>query len=314
MNKLSVGFIIDPLDTLKAYKDSSVVMMLDVLRRGGDVYVVTTDQLSIEDTIVFGEMQHIFINEDTNNWFTILKTIKIALHELDMVWMRVDPPVNDNYLHTTYLLDNVIRLGGKVFNSPQGIRDANEKLFAMQFSCIPDSIVTTSKEAIVAFIDKHSKVVIKSLDSHGGKGVFLLKKEDLNNFPIIEMLTNRGMRQVLVQQFIQEINKGDKRVLMIDGEPVSHAIARIPHPLDLRGNIDAGASSKIIELSESDLEICHEIGPVLKEKGLIFVGLDIIGDYCTEINVTSPTCIREFNKYTDQNAESLLLDFAIDYT
>ena len=302
MKGIRVGFIIDPIYSLKPHKDTTVLMLEYLQSSNGKNYVATQDQLFIRNNIVYANMQEVKINKDLDIWYELKPAQAIALCELDMVWMRKDPPVDREYVYTTYLLDLVKQQGGKVYNDPKSIRDYNEKLFTLHFPYAPKSIVTTRKKQIQEFATANTKVVIKSLDSFGGRGVFLLNAGDLNTNCLIEMLTNRGTTQVLVQEYIEDINiTGDQRVLILNGKPIRESLARMPNPNDLRGNIDAGASYRLIELSDQQYSMCQQLGDAMQQAGIVFAGVDIIGNYCTEINITSPTCVKEINELSGAN-------------
>jgi len=228
---------------------------------------------------------------------------------MDVVLMRKDPPFDNQYIYSTYILERAEQEGTLIVNNPRSLRDCNEKIFATEFpQCCPEVLVTQDAKRLKAFHQEHSDVIFKPLDGMGGTSIFRLKENDPNVSVIIETLTKYGAETIMAQKYIPEIKQGDKRILMIDGVAVSHSLARIPAKGETRGNIAAGGTGVTQELSERDLWIANQVGPTLKEKGLIFVGLDVIGDYLTEINVTSPTCVREISRDSNQDIAMMLMD------
>ncbi len=306
MNGIKVGFIVDPLDSLCPAKDTSIALMIEVANIGGRVFTADFNDLVVKDRVVYGIMNEIRIHED-RKWYSIIRTTEVELSALDHLWLRKNPPFDCNYLYATQLLDLVIKNGGKVFNNPAAVRKFNEKLLILNLSCIPESIVSSNQDIILEFLAKNDSIVIKSLDSFGGRGVLFLQQEDVNKETIISMMTKNHSIPIMAQKYIPEIVNGDKRILIFGGKPYSKSLARIPKPGDLRGNIDAGASVIDLELSDTDLSICEEIIPILEQYGIAFAGIDVIGDVCTEINITSPTCVRELEKLTGENITSKIL-------
>lgn len=304
---MNIGFLIDPLSTLVIQEDTSFAMMLAAQARGHKNYVMMSEDIWLQNGIAWGYMQSVIVHDHAEKPFELLEKSEQPLVDLDVLLMRKDPPVTMHYMHLTYLLELAESQGLLVLNKPSSLRDANEKLFTAWFpQCCPKTLVTSRIELIVDFLNSMEFAVIKPLDMMGGMSVFRLSKKDPNYRVIIETMTQQGARKVMVQQFIPDIKYGDKRILMINGEPVPYALARIPATGDFRGNILSGANIEGRELTDHDRWICEQVGPVLKEKGLLFVGLDVIGDYLTEINVTSPTCARELNRFFD-------LDIAGDF-
>jgi len=229
--------------------------------------------------------------------------------ELDVILMRTDPPVDDEYLYTTHLLEHAAAAGVMVINRPGSLRDVNEKIYAGWFpQCTPPTLVTSRSELLNEFLTEHDDIVVKPLNMMGGASIFRIRKGDPNTSVIIETMTTHGSRRIMAQRYIPEIVDGDKRILMVNGEPVPYALARIPLAGETRGNLAAGGRGEGVELSDRDRWICQQVGPTLKEKGLFFVGLDVIGDYLTEINVTSPTCVRELDKIYGLNIAGMLCD------
>ena len=262
------------------------------------------------DGRTFAHTRPIRIYDDKNHWFDV-SDVKTAmpLDELDVVLMRKDPPFDMEYIYTTYLLERAETAGVLVVNKPQSLRDANEKLFITWFpQCIPPTIVTRQANHIRHFLDEHKDIILKPPEGMGGTSVFRLRQDDPNINVIIETITRHGTCFIIAQRFIPDISNGDKRILVVNGEAVPYALARIPPPGETRGNLAIGGTGIGVELTERDRWICAQVGPTLREKGLMFVGLDVIGDYLTEINVTSPTCIRELDAIYTLNISGLLMD------
>jgi len=283
--------------------------MLEVSRRGDEIYAMRMSDIGVSQDEVYARMDVIELHPDADSWFSVKKSVKQPLSALDLIWMRKDPPVDTAYIQATYLLERANEQGARILNRPSSLRDANEKLFTLWFpACCPETCVSASRTTILEFVAQHQEAVIKPLDQMGGRSIFRLKREDSNNAAIIDTVTDYQTRHVMVQRFIPDVMQGDKRVLMINGEPLPYALLRIPKPGDFRGNLAAGASSQGVELTDRDRWICEQVGPTLKEKGLYFVGLDIIGEYLTEINVTSPTGVRELDTYFNTNIAKKIFD------
>lgn len=299
----------DPIESINIKKDSSFAMMLEARRRGWELHYMQQSDLFLQDGHTYASMARLDVYDDANKWFNIKETITAPVSDLDVVLMRLDPPFDMEYIYTTYLLEYAERQGVLVVNKPQSLRDANEKIFTGLFpQCSPPTLVTRQAEHIRAFLDKHKDIILKPPGGMGGKSIFRLQKNDPNISVVIETLTDHGSDFTIVQKFIPEISKGDKRILLINGEPVPYALARIPAKGETRGNLAAGGKGEGMALTERDKWICAQLAPVLKEKGLMFVGIDVIGDYLTEINVTSPTCIRELDAMYSLNISGELLD------
>lgn len=299
----------DPIENINYKKDSTLALLWEAEIRNYEIYYFEQSNLYLENNRAYGVARKMSLHHDESNWFTFHESLPIALKDLSVMLMRKDPPVNDTFLYTTYLLESAVREGTLVVNQPQSLRDANEKLFATLFpECMPQTLVTQSIEKLKEFWLTHETIVCKSLNSMGGASVFYLQKNDVNANVIFAMLTQNETQFLMAQKFIPEIVHGDKRILMINGTPVPHALARIPAKNDWRGNLAAGARAEIQPLSKRDYEICEQVGPVLKQRGLMFVGLDVIGDYLSEINVTSPTGIREIDHGANMNVSALLFD------
>jgi glutathione synthase len=254
-------------------------------------------------------MRKIQVKDDATSWFSLENREEFPLDSLDIVLMRKDPPFDSEYIYATYLLQRAEEAGVLVVNRPASLRDANEKLFTAWFpQCCTDTLVTRSAGDITAFLHELGDIILKPPGGMGGASIFRVQKGDPNTNVIIETLTGHGTRFVMAQRYLKEIAQGDKRILLIDGKPVPYALARIPAAGETRGNLAAGASAEGVELTERDYWICEQLAPTLRDMGLLFVGIDVIGDYLTEINVTSPTCIRELDSIYNMNIAGLLMD------
>lgn len=306
---IKIGIVMDPISDIKIHKDSSFAMLLEAQSRGWELYYMEMQDLHLEDGRCFASSKKLTVQRDEKNWYQIEDATYHPLSDLDAVLMRKDPPFDTEFIYATYLLERAEDEGCLIVNKPQSLRDANEKLFTAWFSeFTPTTLVTRSDAKIREFHKKHQDVILKPLDGMGGASIFRIKEKDANIGVIIETLTEHQTRYCMAQAFIPEIKDGDKRILIVDGEPMPYALARIPAKGETRGNLAAGGQGVAQPLSESDWHIANTIGPTLKEKGLIFVGLDVIGDKVTEINVTSPTCIQEiFNAY-GTNISGKLMD------
>jgi len=306
---IKLGVVMDPIDSIKYYKDSTFAMLLEAQLRGWDIHYMEPDDLSMIDGLAFANSRKLHVQDQAASWFSFGDSATVPLAGLDVILMRKDPPFDMEYIYVTYILQQAYDAGCLVVNRPDSLRNANEKLFTTQFpDCCTPSLVTRQTEQIKNFLLQHKDVILKPLDGMGGASIFRIKQGDPNTNVIIETLTENGSQYCMTQKFIPEISEGDKRILLINGKPVPYALARIPAQGENRGNLAAGASSKGIALSERDKWICAQVGPTLQSMGLIFVGIDIIGDYLTEINVTSPTCIRELDQQFDLNIAATLLD------
>jgi len=306
---VKLGVIMDPIADIKVYKDTSYALLLEAQKRGWEIFYMEQGDLIIRDGEVYADTKDLTLHDDESHWFDFGDESHIKLSDLDVVMMRKDPPFDMEYIYTTYLLDLVEAQNTLVVNKPQSIRDANEKLFSSWFpQCCPTTLVTRRIEKLREFAKEHDDIVVKPLGGMGGENIFVLRKGDLNASVVFENMTHLETVLVMAQKYIPEIKSGDKRIIMIDGEPVPHALARVPLPGESRGNLAAGAKGKAVELTDRDRWICEQVGPTLKAKGLLFVGLDVIGDYLTEINVTSPTCIRELDTQCGLNISAMILD------
>ncbi|MGH8672028.1 MAG: glutathione synthase, partial [Burkholderiales bacterium] len=291
------------------YKDSSFAMMQEAATRGHMLYALQQGDLLLQDGVVTASLQTLRLTGHTRDWYHAGTAMQQDLSEFDAVLMRKDPPFDMEYLYSTYLLEIAQQQGARVLNNPRALRDYNEKLSIARFpQFTPPTRVTRHAEIIKAFLATHGDIVLKPLDAMGGSSVFRLHGESRNTNVIIETITQHGKRTVMAQRYIPAIARGDKRILLIDGEVVPYALARIPAPGETRGNLAAGAKGVAQPLSERDREIATVLGPPLKEAGLFLVGLDVIGDYLTEINVTSPTCMREIMDQTSFNVAGMAID------
>lgn len=306
---IKLGIIMDPISQIHYKKDSTLAMMMEAQRRGWEIHYIEDHHLYLQNGKVYATTQSIEVKYDADNWFHLRKTETLLLQELDVILMRKDPPFSLDYIYLTYLLEIAEKNGTLIINKPQSLRDCNEKVFTAQFpQCCPNLLISNDIQLLKMFAYEQKDVVFKPLHSMGGNAIFRVKEHDTNLSVIIETLTNFGQHKIMAQTYIPEISQGDKRILMINGEPIPYALARIPAMGDGRGNLAQGAQGVGVELSLQDRFICQQVGPILKEKGLIFVGLDVIGSYLTEINVTSPTCIRELDHQFDLNIAGTLFD------
>ena len=303
----------DPIESITVKKDTTLAMLLAAQARGWNIQYMPQPDLYLGDSGCRARVRELAVRDDPDDWFSFGAAKDIALGELDAILMRKDPPFDMDYIYTTYLLEHAQADGVLVVNEARSLRDCNEKMAATLFpQCCAPFLVAANEELLRAFHEEHRDVVYKPLDGMGGTNVFRARADDPNVSVIIESLTGRGRRQIMAQKFIPEIAAGDKRILLLDGKPVSHALARIPAAGETRGNLAAGGSGACVELSERDRWICDQIGPALAERGLLFAGLDVIGDYLTEINVTSPTCMREIQSETGRDIAGDLMDCILD--
>lgn len=303
-----MGILMDPLETVVPYKDTTLALAQAAQDFGWSVEYFTQMDIWLSDRGPRVRSAPLRVNLAEDNWFESGEFCDREVTEYDCLMMRKDPPFDMNFVYSTYFLEMAERAGVLVVNSPQSLRDCNEKLFATQFpQCCPDLVVSARSEVLREFHSRFGDVIIKPLDGMGGKSIFRLKPDESNASVIIETITDSGRTPVMAQRYLPEIKLGDKRILMVDGEPVSRALARVPLSGETRGNLAAGGTGVVQELSERDLWIAGQIGPELRKRGLLFVGLDVIGDYLTEINVTSPTCVREIDAVTGERIGSQLM-------
>ena len=306
---LKIGIVMDPIESITPYKDSSLAMLLEAQRRNAEIHYFEQKDLKMLSGLAIGHSQRLTVTDDNLAWFKFGASKELPLGELDVILMRKDPPFDMEYIYTTYILDRAREAGALIVNHPQALRDMNEKAFTAWFpECTPLTLITRSMDEMKAFLLEHERIVVKPLDGMGGRSIFVIKKGDNNANVIFETLTDYGQQFAMAQVFIPEINKGDKRILLINGEAVPYALARIPSADDNRGNLVTGAKGVGQELSDTDRAICERVGPVLRDSGVLFAGIDVIGDFLTEVNVTSPTGIRELDNQFDLNIAGLLFD------
>jgi glutathione synthase len=308
-SSLKTGVVMDPISGITTYKDSTFAMLLEAQRRGHEIWYMEPSDLTIKDGLALGHMKRLSVRDNNDDWFTLAESENRELATLDVILMRKDPPFDMDYIYTTYILDLAEIAGVTVVNRPQALRDANEKCFITQFPqcCVP-ALITRSSVEIKAFIQEQGLSVVKPLDGMGGESIFQVRPQDPNLNVILETITAKDRDLVMVQRYIPEITQGDKRILVVNGEPVPYALARIPGEGDFRGNLAKGGTGKGVALTERDYWICEQVAPELKHRGIVFAGLDVIGDWLTEINVTSPTCIRELDSEYGLNIAGDLFD------
>ncbi len=305
-----LGVVMDPIASIHVEKDSTLAMLLEAQTRGWQIYYFEQRDLLVKDGIAYGDAALLKVTASTSSWFSLQEKQRMPLAELDVILMRKDPPFNKEYIYTTYILELAERAGTMIVNRPQALRDCNEKFYATHFpQCTPPTLVAQSKEHLFEFWREHKDIVCKPLSGMGGAQVFRLRDGDTNAVAIFDLLTRYEQVYVMAQAFIPEINKGDKRILLINGEPIPYALARVPQGKEWRGNLALGAKGVVQPLSERDKFICAQVGPDFVKRGLYFVGLDVIGDHLTEINVTSPTCIRQIDAGANINVSKILMDF-----
>ena len=305
-NSLRIGVVMDPIDSIVPKKDSSFAMLLEAQSRAAEIHYFEQSDLRMVRGKAYGKSRQLAVEDRPSDWFEFGESRDIELAELDAILMRKDPPFDMEYVYTTYILDRAKIDGALIVNDPQALRDMNEKVYTAWFpECTPLTLITRSMADMKSFLTEHERIVVKPLDGMGGRSIFVVQQGDNNANVIFETLTDYGRQFAMAQVFIPEIALGDKRILLIDGEPVPHALARIPSD---DGNIVAGAVAKGQALSANDLAICDTVGPALRDAGVVFAGIDVIGDYLTEVNVTSPTGIRELDRQFDINIAGLMFD------
>lgn len=306
---MKLGILMDPIQRIQIAKDTSFALLLEAERRHYEIFYMQPQDIWLQDGICWGRMRPLSVEDNAEHWFHFKEEIIQPLVDLDLFLMRKDPPFDMQYVYLTYLLEQAEAGGLRVVNKPSSLRDANEKLFTAWFpQCCPKTLVTNKMDLLMDFVLSEEKIIVKPLGAMGGESIFIVTAGDLNTHVILETMTQRETQLVMAQRFIPEVRNGDKRVLLIHGEPVPYALARIPAAQDFRGNIASGASTEGRELTDRDYWICEQVAPTLVDKGLLFVGLDIIGDYLTEINVTSPTCVRELDAFFDMNIAADFFD------
>ncbi|HHH39982.1 MAG TPA: glutathione synthase [Sedimenticola sp.] len=307
--KISLGVVMDPIGSINIKKDSTFAMLLEAQARGWDIWYMEQGDLFLEVDRAAARMRSLQLEQDPARWYRFGEERTAPLSELDAILMRKDPPFDMEYIYTTYLLEKAEERGTLVVNRPSSLRDCNEKLFTAWFpQCCPPLLVTRDHQRILEFLEQQRDIILKPLGGMGGSSIFRARVGDPNVNVIIETLTANGRQYAMAQRFIPEISQGDKRILMVDGEAVPYALARIPKPGESRGNLAAGGSGVGIPLSEQDQWIAAQVAPELRARGILFAGIDVIGDYLTEVNVTSPTCIRELDAQFGLDISAQLMD------
>lgn len=306
---IQLGVVMDPIQTINIKKDSTFAMLLAAQAQHWRLHYMEPKDLFSRDGKAMANSRLLKVKENSSHWYELENAKVLALENLDIILMRKDPPFNIEYIYITYLLEQAEKAGALVINKPQSLRDCNEKVFATAFpQCMPPTLITQDKILLKHFLQEHRQVIFKPLAGMGGTSVFYVTEADANINVIIDTLTQQGALYIMAQRYIPEIKQGDKRILLIDGEPVPFALARIPAKGETRGNLAAGGRGVGQPLTRRDQWICQQLGPSLKAKGLVFVGIDVIGDYLTEVNVTSPTCIRELDQAYGLNIAKQLMD------
>jgi glutathione synthase len=307
---LRVLVVMDPIDEIKPAKDTTLAMLLAAQERGWELWYAEQRDLWLRDGVPSGRVRPVSVRNDLEDWFTLDAAHSGALADFPVILMRKDPPFDMEYIYTTYILERAEEQGALVVNRPQGLRDMNEKVFTAWFpQCCAPTLITRDMADMHAFLREHQRIVCKPLDGMGGRSIFVVDRGDKNANVVFETLTGHGTRFAIVQRYIPDIvTTGDSRILVIDGEPAPYALARIPQESDNRGNLAAGARGEGRELNDRDRWLVSEIGPTLRQRGMLFVGLDVIGGYVTEINVTSPTGVRELDRQFGTQIAGLLMD------
>ncbi len=306
---IKLGVVMDSIASVNYKKDSTLAMLWAASERGWQLFYMEQADLYLDQGVAMARMTGLDVYRDPSNWYALAEPEHSELASLDVVLMRKDPPFDNEYVYSTYILEEAERRGTLVVNRCQSLRDCNEKVFATHFpQCCPPVLVSASAELLKDFHRQHRDVIFKPLDGMGGTGVFRVREDDPNINVILEMLTHHGTVTIMAQAFLPAIAEGDKRILVIDGEPVPYCLARIPVAGETRGNLAAGGDSRAQPLTDRDRWLVEQVAPALREKGLLFAGLDVIGDFLTEINVTSPTCIREIDAAFDQDIGGKLMD------
>ena len=306
---LNIGIVMDPIASIKPYKDSTLAMMLAAQKKGWNLHYIEQANLYLQGETIQVDCQSITVFDDDKHWFELGEKSSIQGNQLDVVLMRLDPPFNMEYIYSTYLLEMLEQQGSLIVNKPASLRDANEKLFATQFpQCCTETLVSRNPDKLRDFISEHQDVILKPLDGMGGQSIFRVNPSDANLSVILETMVGFSENTIMAQKFIPEITQGDKRILMINGKAVSYTLARIPAKGETRGNIAAGGTGVAMPITEREQWIADQIGQSLVDKGILFAGLDVIGDYLTEINITSPTCIREIDAQFNLDIATQLMD------
>jgi len=306
---LKLGIVMDPIGKIKIHKDTSFAMLLEAQSRGYELFYMELNDLYLRDGRTYARMRRLSVERNERSWFSFLGETDAPLDSLDVVLMRKDPPFDQEYIYATYLLECAENQGLYVVNKPRSLRDANEKLFTAWFpQCCPPTLVAREGHKIREFLHEQGEIILKPLDGMGGASIFRIAENDPNLSVILEIMTRHNSRFIMAQRYLPEIVDGDKRILVVNGEAVPYALARIPAQGESRGNLAAGGRAEGRELTQRDRWIAEQVGPTLRERGLVFVGLDVIGNYLTEVNVTSPTCVQELDTLFGLNISALLMN------
>lgn len=304
-----IAVVMDPIESIKPQKDSSFAMLLAAQKRGYENHYITADNLFVAKGVAQAKSSLITVRDQHHDWFSLAPAEPIHLSEFDVILMRKDPPFDMEYIMDTYILEHASSSTTHVINKPQALRDANEKFFTEFFpECTPENVISRNEDILKSFIKDMGDVIVKPMDGMGGNSIFKTSANDKNLSVILETVTQNGTQTTMIQKYISDITQGDKRILLINGQAVPYALARIPSATDFRGNLAKGGTGKGVPLSDNDWRIAEIVGPKLKEMGIVFAGIDVIGDYLTEVNVTSPTCIRELDEIYDLDIAGDLFD------
>ena len=307
--KIKLGVVMDPIGAIHFYKDSTLAMLLAAQARGWELHYMEQQDLFLQGGRCHARQSRLLVRNNETDWFSLADPHTAPLDELDVVLMRKDPPVDMEYMYTTFLLERAEAHGTLIVNKPEALRNASEKVYTAWFeNCCPPMRVSRDIKLLKAFLEEQHDIIVKPLNGMGGASIFRVREGDANLNVILETITDNGMKTAMAQRYIPEITEGDKRILMIDGKPFPHALARIPAAGETRGNLATGGRGIGVDLGERDRWICDQVGPALREQGLMFAGIDVIGDYLTEINVTSPTCIRELDSIYAADIAGELMD------
>jgi glutathione synthase len=306
---LRVAMLMDPIESIHIEKDSSFAMLLEAQRRGHELLYLTQGSLAVRDAMPFARARSLRVRDDASGWFELDAPHWIDLREVDVILARKDPPVDDQFIYDTMVLELAQAGGALVVNDPRALRDVNEKLFALRFpQCVPPAVVARDAAEFKRFAAEHDRIVLKPLDGMGGRSIFVSARSDPNLNVILETLTDNGRAFAMAQRYLPEIRDGDKRILLVDGEPIPYVLARMPQGDEFRGNLARGGKGVGMPLTERERWIAAQVAPELRARGMIFVGLDVIGGFLTEVNVTSPTCIRELDAQFGLNIAGQLFD------
>lgn len=306
---MKIGVIMDPITSIHIAGDTTFAFMLEAQKRRWQIFYMENKDLYLRDSVAYGHMRQTLVHDDESHWYDFENYLSYPLANLDIILMRIDPPLTMEYIYVTQILNLAEKAGVLVANRPQSLRDFNEKLFISYFpDCCPPTLVTSDIGSVKEFLQQHADIICKPLGGMGGELVFRVDKDGRNLNVIVETLTDHGKNLMIAQKYIPEVRQGDKRIILIDGKPVPYALARLPLPHEERANLHVGGEAKAVPLSKRDLFICERLRPVLQQRGLFFVGIDIIGDYLTEINITSPTCVRQLDRLCGLNISAEFLD------